>query len=77
MRRKRPTLKDRRRDDRNGTHLYDIIVQGLHTAGQPVRETLVEQGHYRCPCCRRADAAESSAASARPAGNRNAMLATK
>jgi hypothetical protein len=49
----------------------------MNTAGQPLLEALVEQGHYRCPCCRRPDAAETSAVAFRPHGNRYAMVALK
>jgi hypothetical protein len=77
MPRRHASLKDRRRHDRNPAHLYEIPTQGMNTAGQPLLEALVEQGHYRCSCCRRPDSAETSAVAARPRGNRHAMLALK
>jgi hypothetical protein len=35
-------------------------VWGLETAGGREHEMLVAEGHYRCPCCRRADIDEKN-----------------
>ena len=37
-----------------------VLPQGFRMVGWREHEILVAEGHYRCPHCRRADAAEMS-----------------
>jgi hypothetical protein len=36
-----------------------ILYQGFYMVGRREHETLIAEGHYRCPHCRRADTLEN------------------
>jgi len=36
-----------------------VLYQGFYAVGWHSQETLIAEGHYRCPHCRRADALEN------------------
>ena len=38
--------------------LRQVSPRGLHMDGGREYQLLLEEGHYRCPCCRRADVHE-------------------
>jgi hypothetical protein len=53
-------LKTRHEYRRETITLDHTLPQGLHVVGWRERETLIAEGHYRCPHCRRADLNETS-----------------
>lgn len=57
--------KRRHREEGHSVDICHVLSVGLHTAGDREYLTLVAQGHYRCPHCRRADITETSAIGAR------------
>jgi len=64
------SLNGHKRGRQHPVDICHMLSVGLHMTGDSQHRALIAQRHYRCPCCRRTDITETSAAPARTPGQR-------